>query len=435
MTDLLTANDRPGAYPASWYAATVDLPRPRPALAGEVRADVCVVGAGYTGLSAALHLAQRGLRVVVLEASRAGFGASGRNGGQLGSGQRVGQRELERLMGPAAARRLWDLGEEAKGLVRGLVEAHGIDCHLRPGIAHLAYTDAERAEIHEEAAYLASEYGYDRVETLDAAAGHALCPSPVYRGGALDMGAAHLHPLAFALGLARAAETAGARICENSRAVEVIEGPEPGVRTAQGVVRADHVILAGNGYLGGLNRQVAARVMPINNFVVATEPLGEQAKEGLTRDVGVADTKFVVNYFRLSHDGRLLFGGGESYGYRFPADIAALVRRPMLKVFPQLADVRIEHAWGGTLAITMRRLPYLARVAPRVLSASGYSGHGVGLATLSGKLMADAVAGEAGGFDAMAAIPTVPFPGGAALRSPLLVLAMTWYALRDRLGL
>jgi gamma-glutamylputrescine oxidase len=435
VTDLLTANDRPGAYPESWYAATVEAPPERPALSGETRADVCVVGAGYTGLSAALHLAERGLDVVVLEASRAGFGASGRNGGQLGSGQRVGQRDLERLMGREAARQLWDLGEDAKALVRDLVAEHGIDCHLRPGVAHLGYTDAERAEIHEDAHHLASEYGYARIELLDADAGHALCPSPRYRGGALDHGAAHLHPLAFALGLARAAEAAGARIFERSRAVELIEGPEPAVRTAAGLVRADHVILAGNGYLGGLAPRVAARVMPINNFVVATERLGPRAAEVLTRDVAVADTKFVVNYFRLSHDGRLLFGGGESYGYRFPADIAGLVRRPMLEVFPHLDDVRITHAWGGTLAITMRRLPYLARVAPRVLSASGYSGHGVGLATLSGKLMAEAVAGRAEGFEAMAAIPTRPFPGGTALRSPLLVLAMSWYAMRDRLGL
>ena len=435
MTDLLTANDRPGAYPASWYAATVEAPRERPALSGETRADVCVVGAGYTGLSAALHLAERGFDVVVLEASRAGFGASGRNGGQLGSGQRVGQRELEARLGPEHAGRLWRLGEDAKALVRDLVARHGIDCALRPGVAHLCYTDAERAEIHDEAAHLAARYGYDAIETLDRAAGHALCPSPAYRGGALDHGAGHLHPLAFALGLARAAEGAGARLHERTRAVELIDGPQPEVRTEAGRVRADHVILAGNGYLEGLAPRVSSRVMPINNFVAATEPLGPRAAEVLTRDVAVADTKFVVNYFRLSSDGRLLFGGGETYGYRFPADVAGLVRKPMLKVFPHLEDVAIDYAWGGTLAITLRRLPYLARVAPRVLSASGYSGHGVGLATLSGRLMAEAVAGETDGFDTMAAVPTPAFPGGPRLRTPLLVLAMSWYALRDRLGL
>lgn len=435
MTNLLYANDGPGRYPASWYAATVETPAPRAPLREEIRADVCIVGAGFTGLSAALHLAERGHDVVVLEAHRAGFGASGRNGGQLGSGQRVGQAELTRLLGAEAADRLWALGQDAKALVKDLTARHGIDCHLKPGVAHMAYSDAERRELHEEAETLQHRYGYAEIEALDAEAGHALCPSPRYRGGTLDMGAGHLHPLAFALGLARAAEAAGARIHETTRVAEIDDsGARPVLRTEEGRVEAEHVILACNGYLGGLNRQVAARVMPINNFVAATEPLGARTAQVLTRDVAVADTKFVVNYFRLSHDGRLLFGGGESYGYRFPRDIAALVRRPMARVFPHLADVPIDYAWGGTLAITMRRMPYLARVGRQVLSASGYSGHGVGNATLAGKLLADAVAGESAGFDTMASVPAPAFPGGTLVRSPLLVLAMSWYALRDRLG-
>ncbi|MFA5538446.1 MAG: FAD-binding oxidoreductase, partial [Gemmobacter sp.] len=196
---------------------------------------------------------------------------------------------------------------------------------------------------------------------------------------------------------------------------------------------AGHVVLACNGYLGGLEPQVAARVMPINNFIIATEPLGGRATEILSEPVAVADTRFVVNYWRLSEDGRLLFGGGESYGYRFP-DIVRTVRRPMLQVYPQLADARIDHAWGGTLAITMNRLPCFARPHPNVLSASGYSGHGVAMATMAGKVLAEAVAGRAGRFDLMAGLPAARFPGGGALRWPLLVLAMTWYSLRDRLG-
>ncbi len=244
----------------------------------------------------------------------------------------------------------------------------------------------------------------------------------------------HLHPLRYALGLARAAMAAGVRIHEGTEAHHIEGGPKPVVQTAQGRITADHAILATNGYMQGLSRPVAARVMPINNFIAATEPLGDRAAEVLTRDVAVSDSRFVVNYFRLSHDKRLLFGGGESYGYRFPADIAAKVRKPMLKVFPHLRDVRIDHAWGGTLAITVKRLPYLARIAPNVLSASGYSGHGVGTATHAGWLMAKAVAGESDGFDAFAALPATPFPGGATLQSPLLALAMSWYALRDRLG-
>ncbi len=435
--NLLHANDRPGDYPASWYAATAKPLPPFAALQGEARCDVAVVGGGYTGLSAALHLARRGYDVRLLEAHRVGFGASGRNGGQLGSGQRVGQKALERLVGPEDAARLWALGQDAKALVRGLVAEHDIACHLKPGVAEMAYSDAERRELHEEAEHLAARYGYAEITPLNTEEGRALCPSPVYRGGILDMGAGHLHPLAFALGLARAAAGAGAQIHERSE-VTALEAGTAGapvrLATAQGSLRADHVILACNGYLGDLVPPVARRVMPINNFIAATAPLGEEARRVLTRDVAVADTKFVVNYFRLSHDGRLLFGGGESYGYRFPRDIRAKVRAPMRQVFPHLADVPIDYAWGGTLAITMRRLPYLARLAPNILSASGYSGHGLGNATQAGKLMADAIAGQAEGFDTMARIPSLPFPGGRHARAPLLALAMSWYALRDRLG-
>ncbi|MEX0368753.1 MAG: NAD(P)/FAD-dependent oxidoreductase [Ruegeria sp.] len=432
--NLLYSNDRRGEFPPSWYAATAHQAERCAPLRGEVRADVCVVGGGYTGLSAALHLAEAGFDVVLVEAHRAGFGASGRNGGQLGSAQRMDQEDLERLVGDADAARLWDLAEDAKALVKDLIARHAIDCDLKPGVATLGLSDDERRELHAHATHLADRYGYDQIELLDAAQGHALCPSPAYKGGYLDMGAAHLHPLNYALGLARAAQAAGVRIFEETEAHHIEERTPAVVRTDKGRVIAEHVILACNGYLSSLNRKVAARVMPINNFIAATEPLGEDAVQVLTRDVAVADTKFVVNYFRLSADKRLLFGGGESYGYRFPADIAAKVRKPMAEIFPHLQDVKIDYAWGGTLGITMRRMPYLARVAPNILSASGYSGHGVGTATHAGQLMALAIQGQAEGFDTFSRVPALPFPGGPALRSPLLVLAMTWYALRDRLG-
>ncbi|MGR3375487.1 NAD(P)/FAD-dependent oxidoreductase [Salipiger abyssi] len=432
--DLLFSNDRRGHYPQSWYAATADDLPAFPALEGAQRADVCIVGAGFTGLSAALHMAEAGLDVVLLEAHRVGFGASGRNGGQLGSGQRQDQVTLEQMVGRDDARHLWALGEEAKDLVRDLIARHGIDCHYRDGVAWCGSRPGEVAHLHEYAAHMGRHYGYE-IEALDAEAFQALCPSPDYRGGVLDMGAGHLHPLRFSQGLARAAAGAGARIFERSLVTDVHEGAECLVHCDHGTVRAAQVIYAGNGYLGRLQPQVAQRVMPINNFIVATEPLGERVGEVLTRDVAVADSRHVVNYFRLSHDGRLLFGGGESYGYRFPKDIVAKVRKPMLEIFPHLADLRIDYAWGGTLGITMKRLPYLARLAPNVLSASGYSGHGVGTAVHAGRLLAEAVRGQSAGFDAMAALPVPAFPGGTALRTPLLTLAMTWYALRDRIGL
>ena len=432
--NLLYSNDKRGQYPDSYYAATANtLDRLAP-LKGATRADVCVVGGGYTGLVAALHLAEAGRDVVLLEAQRVGFGASGRNGGQLGNGQRVEQDALERMAGPDHAAKLWDMGLEAVALAKDLIAKHKIDCHLKPGVAWTASNKGDLTHIHEYADFLHDRYGYDQIEKLDQVALQNVCPSPDYLGGMLDMGSAHLHPLNYALGLARAAKAAGVRIYEGSAVHHIEEGAQIKVQTDAGHVIAEHVILGCNGYLGGLNRKVAARVMPINNFIAATEPLGDRVKGVLPRDVAVADSRFVVNYFRLSPDGRLLFGGGESYGYKFPADIAAKVRKPMSVVFPQLKDVKIDYAWGGTLAITMKRLPYMARVGRNILSASGYSGHGVGTATHAGLLMAKAVQGDGDGFDTMSTIPTPAFPGGNAMRTPLLALAMSWYSMRDRLG-
>lgn len=431
--NLLYSNDTQGAFPRSWYAATAHERTPAPQLRGDAAADICVVGGGFTGLSAALHLAERGYSVALIEAHRVGFGASGRNGGQLGSGQRVEQTDLEKMVGEADALKLWELAENAKDLVKQLISKHNIDCDLKPGIAHATFSASETAHEHAYVEHLQSRYGYDQITALSEEALSAVCPSPRYKGGSLDMGAAHLHPLNYALGLARACEKAGVTFYENTHVHHIEDGAKVTVRCDTGRVLADHVILAANGYLGGLNRRVAGRVMPINNFIAATEPLGEDAVRVLTKDIAVADSKFVVNYFRLSSDNRLLFGGGESYGYKFP-DIDKTVRKPMIDIYPHLKDIRFDYTWGGTLAITMKRLPYLARLAPNIISASGYSGHGVGTATQAGKLMADAIAGEATGFDTMARIPNTPFPGGAALRTPLLTLAMTWYALRDRLG-
>ena len=434
--NLLFSNDRRGEYPPSLYADQVAPLPPFPALTGKVRADVCVVGAGYTGLSAALHLAQAGFDVVLLEAHRVGFGASGRNGGQIGSGQRLGVEELERMAGRDRARILWDMAEAAKRLTRDLASRAGVTVH--DGVAHAFRKPEELDHARREAEHLARHYDYDRIEIHDPASFHAILPSDAYRGGELDRGAGHLNPLALALGMARLAQAAGARIHEASH-VEAIDFARDArskstVRTAQGEVSCDHVVLAANGYLGDLVPKVAARVMPINNFIAATAPLGPRAVEVLTRNIAVHDTKFVVNYWRLDDEGRLVFGGGENVSYRFPKDIGAKVRKPLAQIYPGLADIPFTHCWGGTLAITMNRMPCFMRPAPNALSASGFSGHGVALATLAGKQMADAIAGQAQGFDTMAALPTARFPGGHFLRWPLLVAGMGWYALRDRLG-
>ncbi len=431
---LLHANDRAGEYPRSWYAATATPLAPFAPLKGAQTADVCVVGGGYMGLSAALHLRARGYDVVLLEAQRPGFGASGRNGGQVGSGQRRGQDELEAKHGTETARKLWDFAEEAKALVASLIADHGIDADYRPGVAHACRTPAEVDHAHRMADHMAQAYGYAKIDRLDRDATRALIGSPRFVGGVVDRGAGHLHPLRLALGLADAAAKAGVRLHDRSEVHRIDPGARPVVRTDAGQVTCGHVLLAGNGYLAGLAPDYEARVMPINNFIVATEPLGDRAASVLAEPVAVADSRFVVNYWRLSPDNRLLFGGGESYGYRFP-DIEATVRKPMAEVYPQLADARIDHAWGGTLAITMSRMPCYLRLSPNILAASSCSGQGVALATMAGKVMAEAVAGQAERFDLMAGLPTPRFPGGAALRWPVLVLAMTWYAMRDRLGL
>ena len=431
--DLLTVNDRMGEYPPSFYAHAAT---PLPLFAapeGDLTCDVCVIGGGFTGLSAAWHLAERGFDVVLLEASRVGFGASGRNGGQVGKGQRLEQDALEAMVGKDHARALWTIATRSVELVREVAARGEVHATFHPGVIHAAHRARYVPEYRDYAKKLRDEYGYEDIRFLNRDELQGLVASPCYHGGTLDMGAGHIDPLELTLGLARLARGAGARIYEGARVVKLDKGSPAVVRTDSARVRADHVVLACNGYLGGLDPQVAARVMPINNYVVATEPLGADRQEEIIRgNHAVADSKFVVNYFRFSDDHRLLFGGTESYRYRFPRDIAGAVRRPMEEVFPQLAGVKITHAWGGTLGITMNRMPHFARVAGNILSLSGYSGHGVAMATLAGQIAAETIAGQAERFDVMASVPSPRFPGGSALRWPLLVLGMVWFSLRDR---
>ena len=431
--DLLTTNDKQGKYPTSYYAEHATQLAGFPSLNNDIKVDVCVVGGGFTGLSTALHLAKSGYSVALIEAQRIGFGASGRNGGQVSGGQRMDQEGLEKMLGDEHARALWDISQQSVDLVREL-SADMDDCCVVDGIIHAAHRARYVGEEHAYTDHLRDKYGYTKMRNLTRDETHDLVNSSAYHGGTLDMGAGHIDPLRYALGLARKCVDLGVAIYEQSKVLDVQSGDPAVVKTDGGTVKAKFVVLACNGYLGRLNKRVAARVMPINNFIIATEPMTADAQEALIKNnYAVADSKFVVNYFRFSPDRRLLFGGSESYGYKFPRDIAAAVRKPMLQIYPQLADTRIDYAWGGTLGITMNRMPHFELMAGNVLSASGYSGHGVAMATMGGKMAADAIRGQAEQFDFMASVPTPRFPGGAMLRSPMLVLAMLWYSMRDKL--
>ena len=421
-------------YPDSWYAVTAHAGPSRPPLRGEVRADACVVGGGYTGLSAALHLEERGYEVVLLEVARVGFGASGRNGGQVGSGQRKDVLELEALYGRECARALWDLAEEAKALLRELVERHRIDCDWKPGNLLAVTKRRYLPELERETEHLASHYGYRGLRMLDRDEVREMVASERYCGGQFDAGGGHLHPLNLALGLARAALRAGVRVHEQSRATAIQWGRRPLVRTPGGQVRARHVLLCGNAYLGDLVPQIRSRIMAISNHILATEPMpSARAAALIPADCCVHASKFVVDYYRLSPDRRLLFGGGETYRDRQPRDLRTFVRRYMLEVFPQLADLRIDCAWSGRFAITRSRLPHFGRIEGGGFFAQGFSGHGVALTQVAGKLLAEAVAGTAERFDVFAGLPHRPFPGGRWARQPLFAAGMLYYALRDRL--
>ena len=425
---------RKAVYYESYYSATRNRDLRFPKLKGDTRADVCVIGGGYTGLSSAIHLAERGYSVALLEAERAGWGASGRNGGQCSIGQRQTQDELEELVGREEARRLWALGLESVATVRELIDRFGIECDLKRGCLQAAWKRSDAEWYRQHADFMRSDYGFD-MQFVEGEELARLAGTGVFRAGLVEYASAHLHPLNYALGLAAAADGLGVDIYEQSRVLDYDRARPTRVRTADGTVSADYVVLACNGYLGRLEPRVAGKIMPLNNFIIATEPLTPALRQQLNpEDLCVYDAKFVVNFWKLSADGRLLFGGGENYTRRFPSDIRSFVRKRMLPIYPQLADARIDYGWGGTLAVTMNRMPCFGRLDPDVYYAMGFSGHGVQIATLAGKLIAEAVAGTAERFDVMARVPSPGFPGGTLLRWPGLVLGMLYHALRDRFG-
>lgn len=416
-----------------WAATAADRPA-RPPARGPVHADVAIVGAGYTGLSAALRLAEAGLSVVVLEAERAGWGASGRNGGQIHSGQRLDQEALENLVGAEDAMRLWRQGEEAKALVADLVAHHGIDCDLGWGLIHADHRARLVPASHAYVRHLQERYGYDAIEPLSRDALREIVGSPLYRGGFLDHGGGFLHPLNYALGLARAAEGAGAVLHEGSRVIALNDDGPVTLRTAEAEITVDFAVMAGDAYLGRLVPDVDRRLANVESHVIATEPLDEAlARSVLARPVAVSDSLNVIDYFRMTADRRLVFGGGESHGLAGPADAAGIVRKAMLRVFPQLSETAIAHAWTGRIGLTVKRLPYIRALGPRLFVAAGYSGQGVALATLTGRVLADAIAGRPERLELLSRLPCPVIPVGPALKKALVAAALFIQGLRDRL--
>ncbi|MGP9826721.1 NAD(P)/FAD-dependent oxidoreductase [Ectopseudomonas khazarica] len=424
-------------HAASYYAASVNRQQAYPPLGGELQVDVCIVGGGFSGLNTAIELAQKGLSVALLEARRIGWGASGRNGGQLIRGVGHDVEQFESVVGKEGVRQFKLMGLEAVEIVRERVERFQIDCDLTWGYCDLANKPAHLDGFAEDKAELES-LGYRHELRLVAPERiHEVVGSRNYHGAMIDMGSGHLHPLNLALGEATAAQSLGVQLFEESPVTRIDYGNEVRVHTAQGQVRARFLVLACNAYINGLNPSLSGKVLPAGSYIIATEQLSEeQARELIPQNMALCDQRVTVDYYRLSADRRLLFGGACHYSGRDPADIAGYMRPKMLKVFPQLANVRIDYQWGGMIGIGANRLPQVGRLKdqPNVFHAQAYAGHGVNATHLAGKLLAEAIAGQASqGFDLFAQVPHMTFPGGKHLRSPLLALGMAWHRLKELL--
>ncbi|MDK4742124.1 FAD-binding oxidoreductase [Rhizobium sp. CNPSo 3464] len=429
---LQEAWQSPIAPGLSWYQATIG-PRPAyPKLDGSRRADVAIIGGGYTGLQAAYNLAKGGVDVVLIDANRFGDGASGRNGGQLGTGQRSWPEELEEKIGYERSKALFDLAEDAKHHLLDFAAEQGIDIDFMPGQMNVTHKRSYKRAYMENAEIAATRYGYPHVSFMDQAETQERLGSKLYLYGVRDMGTGHIHPLKLLIGLARVAQAAGASIFEMTPAKAIRQsGGRTLIETDSGTITADRVLIACNGHIGNLEPVTASHVMPIRSFIGATEPL-DRFPDVLPGGEAVADSRFVVRYFRKSKDGRLLFGGREAYTADNPRDITQHIRRQIAEIYPALGNINITHAWGGSVGITMPRQPFVREVMPGVTSIGGYSGHGVMLSNYCGKLYAKTVLGNADDLALFKALNIPPFPGGARMRAPLLFLALSWFALRDR---
>ncbi|MBB3408470.1 gamma-glutamylputrescine oxidase [Rhizobium sp. BK316] len=422
----------PIAPGVSWYQATVDERPDYPALDGSRQCDVAIIGGGYTGLQAAYNLAKAGVSVTLIEANRLGDGASGRNGGQLGTGQRWWPEELEKEIGYERSKALFGLAEDGKRHLMDFATEHQIDLDYVPGQLNVAHKESYKREYYENAEIAALRYDYPHIRFMDREETQERLGSKRFYCGVRDTGTGHIHPLKLLVGLGRVAANAGADIFEMTRAKSIGQGSgRVIIETERGTITADRALIACNGYIGNLEPVTASHVMPIRSFIGATVPL-ERFPNVLPGGEAVADSRFVVRYFRKSKDGRLLFGGREAYTSDNPRDITQHIRRQIAEIYPALKDIEITHAWGGSVGITMPRQPFVREVMPGVTSIGGYSGHGVMLSNYCGKLYAEMVLGKSADLDLFKALDIPAFPGGARMRAPLLFLALSWFALRDK---
>ncbi|MBY8949605.1 FAD-binding oxidoreductase [Pseudomonas sp. SH10-3B] len=419
----------------SYYLASANAMPERPSLGADLSADVCVIGGGFTGVNTAIELAQRGLSVVLLEARRIGWGASGRNGGQLIRGIGHDVSGFAKYVGEEGVRYLERAGIESVALVGERIREHGIDCDLRWGFCELANTPAQFAAFKGEQQNLARQ-GYVHETCLVGPEDmQEVVGSMVYAGGLVDRGSGHLHPLNLVLGEAQVAESLGVKIFEHTEVLALIHGDTVQVRCARGTVRAASLVLACNAHLEELEPRLSGKVLPAGSYIIATEPLSvEMANQLIPQKLALCDQKVGLDYYRLSADRRLLFGGACHYSGRDPKDIAAYMQPKMLKVFPQLANTAIAFQWGGKIGITANRFPQVGRLQqyPNVFYAQGYSGHGLNVTHWCARLLAEGIhAGHSQGLDIFSQVPHMTFPGGKALRSPLLALGMAWHRLRE----
>ncbi|KXF81501.1 NAD(P)/FAD-dependent oxidoreductase [Enterovibrio coralii] len=419
----------------SYYAASANPSPARETLKEDITTDVCIIGAGYTGLSSALHLLEAGFNVVVLEAAKVGWGASGRNGGQIVNSYSRDIDVIEKTVGKDKVALFGEMAFEGGKIIRERVEKYNIQCDLKDGGIFAALNDKQIKELEHQKA-LWERYGNDQLELLSASDIRGMVDTESYVGGLLDKSGGHIHPLNLALGEAAAVESLGGKIYEHSAAVSIQRGEPAVVQTAEGSVTAAFLIVAGNAYLGGLMPELQAKSMPCGTQVVTTEPLSEDlAASLLPQDYCVEDCNYLLDYFRLSGDKRLIYGGGVVYGARDPENIEAIIRPKMLKTFPQLANVKIDYCWTGNFLMTLSRLPQVGRIGSNIYYSQGCSGHGVTYTHLAGRLMSEVLRGQAERFDAFASLPHLPFPGGHMFSVPFSALGAWYYTVRDKLGI